>query len=331
MTGTVPTPLAPLVQRFFTERLAGQLGASANTIESCRDSFRLLLGFAEARCGKAATDMDVTDIDIDLVADFLGKPRDRTRQQRAEPQCPSCRDPVFFQPCRRQRAPGPAPLPEDPAAADETSQENHSDLAHGGRDQGARRRARPRHLARAARPGTSGSCGADRPSGVGADRPQDPGRRARNRRPRAMPRQGPQGPRDASAGRHREGPRSLDRRTGPLRCSPATGAARSAATRSSAWSPSIDVPPRRPAPRSGKRRSPRTAFATARQWRCCTRASDATVIALWLGHESAETTQVYLHADLRLKEKAMERTRPVNVKSGRFKPDDTLPAFLKSL
>ncbi|MCE2523304.1 MAG: tyrosine-type recombinase/integrase [Rhodobacteraceae bacterium] len=35
-----------------------------------------------------------------------------------------------------------------------------------------------------------------------------------------------------------------------------------------------------------------------------------TVIALWLGHESVETTQIYLHTDLRLKERAMERTRP---------------------
>ena len=56
-----------------------------------------------------------------------------------------------------------------------------------------------------------------------------------------------------------------------------------------------------------------------------------TVIALWLGHESAETTQVYLHADLRIKEKAMEKTRPVGVEPGRFKPDNTLLAFLKSL
>ena len=56
-----------------------------------------------------------------------------------------------------------------------------------------------------------------------------------------------------------------------------------------------------------------------------------TVIALWLGHESAETTQVYLHADLRIKEKAMEKTRPVGVAPGRFKPDNTLLAFLKSL
>ena len=46
---------------------------------------------------------------------------------------------------------------------------------------------------------------------------------------------------------------------------------------------------------------------------------------------SVETTQIYLHADLRLKEKAMEKTHPVGVKPGRFKPDDTLLGFLKSL
>ena len=56
-----------------------------------------------------------------------------------------------------------------------------------------------------------------------------------------------------------------------------------------------------------------------------------TVIALWLGHESVETTQIYLHADLRIKERAMEQTRPIGVKSRRFKPDNSLLDFLKSL
>ncbi len=64
MTGTVPTPLAPLVQKFFTERLISQLGASANTIASYRDTFRLLLEFAEARCGLASTDMDISDGEV---------------------------------------------------------------------------------------------------------------------------------------------------------------------------------------------------------------------------------------------------------------------------
>ena len=56
-----------------------------------------------------------------------------------------------------------------------------------------------------------------------------------------------------------------------------------------------------------------------------------TVIALWLGHESAETTQVYLHADMQTKRRAMEQTRPVDVPKGIYRPDDDLLAFLSSL
>lgn len=58
---------------------------------------------------------------------------------------------------------------------------------------------------------------------------------------------------------------------------------------------------------------------------------DRSVIALWLGHESAETTQMYLHADMRLKERALSRTDPLGVKPARYRPDDKLLAFLESL
>ena len=58
---------------------------------------------------------------------------------------------------------------------------------------------------------------------------------------------------------------------------------------------------------------------------------DRSVIALWLGHESVETTQMYLHADMRLKEQALSRTQPLNVRPGRYRPNDTLLAFLESL
>ena len=58
---------------------------------------------------------------------------------------------------------------------------------------------------------------------------------------------------------------------------------------------------------------------------------DRSVIALWLGHESVETTQMYLHADLRLKEQALSRTTPVGIKPGRYRPDDGLLAFLEAL
>jgi len=59
---------------------------------------------------------------------------------------------------------------------------------------------------------------------------------------------------------------------------------------------------------------------------------DCSVIALWLGHESVETTQTYLHAHLALKEAALAKLKPYDGESrGRFQPDDKLLAFLNAL
>jgi site-specific recombinase XerD len=58
---------------------------------------------------------------------------------------------------------------------------------------------------------------------------------------------------------------------------------------------------------------------------------DRAVIALWLGHESVETTQIYLDANLALKEDALKKTSPLNTPVGRFKPDDQLLSFLRNL
>lgn len=58
---------------------------------------------------------------------------------------------------------------------------------------------------------------------------------------------------------------------------------------------------------------------------------DTSVIALWLGHENIETTQVYLHADLAIKERALARTAPAETRSGQFRPADKLLAFLEAL
>ena len=58
---------------------------------------------------------------------------------------------------------------------------------------------------------------------------------------------------------------------------------------------------------------------------------DITVIALWLGHESTETTQIYITADLALKEQALAKTRPLDTSPGRFQPTDQLLAFLEAL
>jgi integrase/recombinase XerD len=58
---------------------------------------------------------------------------------------------------------------------------------------------------------------------------------------------------------------------------------------------------------------------------------DSAVIALWLGHQSVDTTKIYLHADLELKQKAIARTTPPDSKPGRYRPPDNLLAFLQNL
>lgn len=58
---------------------------------------------------------------------------------------------------------------------------------------------------------------------------------------------------------------------------------------------------------------------------------DSAVIAMWLGHETMDTIQMYLHASLELKQQALDKTTPVDGRPGRYQPDDDLLAFLKSL
>ncbi len=58
---------------------------------------------------------------------------------------------------------------------------------------------------------------------------------------------------------------------------------------------------------------------------------DTSVIALWLGHEQVETTQVYLHADLAIKEQALAKTKPLDSAPGRYRPPDALLNFLEGL
>jgi len=59
--------------------------------------------------------------------------------------------------------------------------------------------------------------------------------------------------------------------------------------------------------------------------------NDVTVIALWLGHEQLATTNIYLHADMRHKQEAIDRVTPLTVKPGRYRPPDPLVAFLEAL
>ena len=57
---------------------------------------------------------------------------------------------------------------------------------------------------------------------------------------------------------------------------------------------------------------------------------DISVIALWLGHEGVETTQIYLHADLAIKERALARTAPASTTPGRYRAPDWSPSMASS-
>lgn len=58
---------------------------------------------------------------------------------------------------------------------------------------------------------------------------------------------------------------------------------------------------------------------------------EQSTIAMWLGHASIETTQIYLDADLAMKQAVLDKTTPPEGKPGRYRPDDPLLAFLKGL
>ena len=58
---------------------------------------------------------------------------------------------------------------------------------------------------------------------------------------------------------------------------------------------------------------------------------EQSTIAMWLGHESIETTQIYLDADLAIKQAVLDKTKPPEGKPGLYRPDDPLLAFLKEL
>ena len=58
---------------------------------------------------------------------------------------------------------------------------------------------------------------------------------------------------------------------------------------------------------------------------------DTAVIALWLGHADIRSTQPYLHADMTIKQRALDRMTPTDATPGRYRPGDTLLAFLEDL
>jgi integrase/recombinase XerD len=328
------TAVAPVLQAFFTGRLITQRNASPETIAAYRDTFRLLLRFAHDHTGKQPFELDIEDLDAPLIGAFLthlehergNSPR--TRNARLGAIHSFYRFAAFEHP---EHAHTIARVMAIPTKRHERSTVSYLDLTEikallAAPDRvtwlGRRDRAL---LALMIQTGVrvselTGLRVGDVHLGTGRHiRVQGKGRKRR-----ATPLTGetvallrqwlaeragaPEDPLFPT----RQG-RALSRYTVGLLITKYTAAAL-------AGCPSL----------TAKRVTPHTMRHTAAMlWRA--KGVDIATIALLLGHESSQTTHIYEHADPALKEEAIARTTPLGIKPGRYRPTDSLLAFLEGL
>lgn len=328
------TPLPCLVQRFFTDRLCSQLGASPNTIAAYRDTFRLLLRFASQEIGKPPTKLTLEELDVTLVADFLTHVEDkrgnsaRSRNTRLA----SIRsffgfiaviEPAHLLHCQKVLA-IPGKRHEHRAVEFLNRKEMDAVIAAPDRATWIGRRDHA-ILSLALQTGLrvseiTGLRRSDLVLGTGAHiRCEGKGRKQRCTplrqqaaqvltvwlKERACLDDDPLFPTVRGTKLSRDA-------IGQMVHKYVSVAAESC--------PSL----------ANKRVTPHVLrHSTAMD--LLHHGVDQAVIALWLGHESVQTTQIYVHADMRLKEKALARVATPDLKPGRYRPDDSLLAFLESL
>jgi integrase/recombinase XerD len=328
--------LGALLQGFFTDRLMTQRQASPNTIAAYRDTLKLLLGYLQQETGKAPSALDIGDLDAARIAGFLGHLEHargnspRTRNARlaaihslfsyAALRCPEHADTiqrVLAIPTARIRRDLVTWLTEDEATALLTACDPSTKT-------GRRDRAM---FALAIQTGLrvselTGLTIADVHTGTGPHVHCV----GKGRKERCTPLL-PATVAILTAWITERAPNSG---TQPLFAT-TTGRALSrdaveariklASARAAAACPSLAT----------KRVTAHTLRHTAAM-RLLHAGVDATVIALWLGHEQVATTNIYIHADMTIKEQAIARTSPPDTKpTGRYRPPDALIAYLDSL
>jgi len=328
------TALAPTLETFFTQRLTSQRQASPHTIAAYRDAFRLLLAFARDHTGTPPCRLQLHDLDAQLITAFLEHLRRdrrntaRTANARLAAIHSLFRYAAFNHPehaalIQRVLAIPPARTTK-PIVSFLTDSEVSALLA--APDQ-QRRTGRRDHalLATAIQTGlrvselTALTC-SDVHLGAGPHlRCTGKGRKQRitpltsqvTRTLRAWLTERRGQPADPLFPASRGNPLSSDAVALAI-----TRHARAAAR----TCPSITT----------KTITPHVLRHTAAM-RLLHAGVDTTVIAIWLGHERTETTQIYIHADQALKERALARTTPLRTTPGRYQPPDPLLAFLEQL
>lgn len=329
-TATLPS----LIQQFFTDRLCGQLDASPHTIAGYRDTFRLLLRFASEQTGKAPTKLLLDDLDCALVGDFLTHVEKQRRNSarsrntrlaaiRSFFRFVAMTEPAYMLHCQKILAmPGKryvrrtveflsrAEMDALLAAPDRSTWTGRRD--HAVLMVALQTGLRASEIVGLRRCDVVISTGAYICcEGKGRKQRCTPLRKETVNVLKAWLKERGGADSDPLFPTNRGTRMSRDALEGIVRRHTLT------ASRSC---PSL----------AGKRVSPHVLrHSTAMD--LLHHGVDQTVIALWLGHESVETTQIYVHADLRLKEKALARVKPSAAKPGRYQPDDRLLAFLESL
>jgi integrase/recombinase XerD len=326
--------LAPTLQAFFTERLIGQRQASPHTIAAYRDTLRLLLTFTAARTGKQPSALDLDDLDAPLIGAFLDHLEHerhnsvRTRNARLAAirslfHYAALRHPEHAATIQRVLAIPPKRF-ERTLITFLTEPEITALLAAPDRGTWTGRRDHAMLLL-ATQTGLRASelirlaC-SDVHLGAGAH--VSCLGKGRKQRITPLTKQTVAVLRAWLAERagHPDEP-LFPTRTGHTLSRDAIEhrLARHAATANTAC-PSLTT----------KKITPHVLRHTAAM-RLLHAGVDTSVIALWLGHEQIETTQIYLHADMALKEAALARTKPPNTPPGRYRPPDALLAFLEAI
>lgn len=330
-----PSTFPALLQQFFTERLLTQLGASPHTVAGYRDTFRLLLRFAQARlrCAPSALRLDQLDAPfLELFLQHLERDRGnraRTRNQRLAAlhgffRYVALADPAHSLQCQRILAIPPKRFERGPVAF-LTQDEAQALIAAPDAETWIGRRDRAL-LALALQTGL-------RNSEIRQLRRKDVEVRV--------------GPHVRCLGKGRK------TRCTPLRPDVATllktwlqeqqgrpedpvfPSSRGGATLSADALQGIVARHTSTACRAcpslkTKRVTPHT-LRHAAAMALLQRGVDLSVIALWLGHESTQSTEVYLHADMRLKEQALAHSTSAGIAPRRFHAPDRLLAFLEAL
>lgn len=329
------TRLAPTLQSFFTQYLIDQRGASGHTVTAYRDTFRLLLGYVQQRTGIAPSDLDIAHLSPDMVGDFLTHLEQErgnsigTRNARlaaihslfshAALRHPEHADVIM------QVLAIPTKRTHNAVVTYLAQPEVTALLAAPDRTTWTGRRDHLMLLVMV----TTGVRVSELTGLTRADTAPPPGAHiavhGKGRKDRVTPLDGVTA--DATATWLAENPGQPH---DPLL--PARGTRRRMTTDAVAQRLTVHIRTAAAGCSSlaGRAVTPHVLRHTTAM-RMLAAGIGITTIALWLGHESSESTRPYLHADLGLKQRALDRTAPPDTATGRYSPPDALLAFLESL